>query len=108
MLTKLWGCRLDSKLNEFNRHSNYLVGAGMTSRNDDNCTENAIYRANRYYESALLHYLLVLDITMKNGSTVVIATVEPFKQKSKNHIISFVSLSEKHTNSRVFLLSSFE
>ncbi len=37
----------------------------MTSRNDDNCTENAIYRANRYYESALLHYLLVLDITMK-------------------------------------------
>ncbi len=43
----------------------------MTSRNDDNCTENAIYRANRYYKSALLHYLLVVDITMKNGSTVV-------------------------------------
>ncbi|MCG0634772.1 hypothetical protein IMAU80128_03124 [Lactiplantibacillus plantarum] len=72
----------------------------MTSRNDDNCTENAIYRANRYYESALLHYLLVLDITMKNGSTVVIATVELFKQKLKNYIISFVRKTYKFT--RIF------
>ncbi|ARN99772.1 hypothetical protein BIZ31_01685 [Lactiplantibacillus plantarum] len=70
----------------------------MTSRNDDNCTENAIYRANRYYESALLHYLLVLDITMKNGSTVVIATVELFKQKLKNYIISFVRKTYKFTH----------
>lgn len=56
MLTKLWGCRLDLKLNEFNRHSNYLVGAGMISCEDDDCAESAICRANRYYESALLHY----------------------------------------------------
>lgn len=81
------------------RHqSNYLVSAGMASRNDDDCAESA----NRYYKSALLHYLLVVDITMKNGSTVVTATVEPFKQKLKNYIISFVSLSEKHINSLIF------
>lgn len=104
MLTKLWGCRLDSKLNEFNRHSNYLVGAGMISCEDDDCAESAICRANRYYESAILHYLLVVDITMKNGSTVVTATVELFKQKLKNYIISFVILTERHTNSLVFIM----
>ncbi|MDQ7936380.1 cation:proton antiporter [Lactiplantibacillus sp. WILCCON 0030] len=77
VLTKLLGCGLGAKLNGFNAHSNYLVGAGMISRG-----EMALITAQIGFSAHLLSSNYYSDVILV---IILVTMIAPFVLKDAIH-----------------------